>query len=152
LIETSPLRTAKVLLPARPFKSDTEIEITTFVKTKLPDHVPMDKFRRSSYSVISLPKGEELPEGYKTDKVVRETISAVVDPKTFWGKLRTAPALPARPSPAIPDRSQKRALPVDGAAAEKFPVTITRRGASSRYIATFQRGQNYPDTLQASLC
>jgi hypothetical protein len=150
LIEVSPLRTVQMVLPARPFKSDTEVETTTFEKTKLPDYVPMDKFRRSSYAVISLPQGEEPSEGYKTDEVVRETIS-VVDPKAFWASFALHQRCQRDHLLLYRFFRQRRRCQSMAQRLRTSPLPITWRPASSRYIATFQRGQSYSDNLQAYL-
>jgi hypothetical protein len=74
---------------------------------------------------MSLPKGKNPPKGFKTETVVRETVS-VVDPssaKAFWGKLKNPSPLAKRPTPAVSVLSPKKTLPIEGAAAENFPVT-----------------------------
>jgi hypothetical protein len=140
--EASPLRTAQMVLPSKPFNTDTQFEITTYQRAKVLEYVSIDKFRRRAFPAMVLPEGKTPHGDFKVETVVRETIT-VIKPEDFWAKLRFPPPLPARPSPAVPsifpkkklppplltrpspivpDQSLKK-LPVDGAVAENFPVT-----------------------------
>ncbi|KAI4709506.1 hypothetical protein J4E89_005522 [Alternaria sp. Ai002NY15] len=131
----SPLRTSQIIVPARESHSESEIEVTKVEKAVVAETIPFDRFRRSSYSVMKLPRSATMCTDYKPEEVQTEVLP-LFDSKTFWKQLsykaqtRLLPKLV--PKPLNVTSPTKKKLPVDRALAEKFPVPSNKDEAKSQ--------------------
>jgi hypothetical protein len=124
-MKSSPLLSFQKILPARESQHGSNIEVTTVEKEVVSDKIPFDRFKRSRYSVMKLPRSAKMRTDYQPTRLITE-IPPVFDSKTFWSQLsyKAQTRLPPKPGPKpLIVASPIKKLTVDGAAAEDFPVT-----------------------------
>jgi len=131
----SPLRTSQIIVPARESHSESEIEVTRVEKAVVAEKIPFDRFTRSSFSVMKLPRSAKMRTDYKPEKMTTEVLP-LFDSKTSWKQLsykaqtRLLPKLV--PEPLNVTSPTKKKLPADRALAEKFPVPSNKDEAKSQ--------------------
>jgi hypothetical protein len=124
-MRSSPLLSFQKILPAREAQNGSDIEVTRVEKEVVSDKIPFDRFKRSRYSVMKLPRSAEMRTDYQPARIITEVLP-VFDSKTFWSQLsyKAQTRLPPKPGPKpLIVASPIKKLPVAGAAAEDFPVT-----------------------------
>ncbi|KAI4952124.1 hypothetical protein J4E91_003586 [Alternaria rosae] len=133
-MKSSPLRTLQRLVPARESHSQSEIEVTRVEKAFVAETIPFHRFRRSSFSIMKLPRSAKMRTDYKPEEVTID-VQPLFNSKTFWSHLsykaqtRLPPKLVPKP---LNVTSPTKKLPANGAAAVNFPVTSEKDELSSQ--------------------
>lgn len=133
-MKSSPLRILQRIVPAREPHSESEIEVTRVEKAVVAERIPFDRFRRSSFSVMELPRSAKMRTDYKPEEVTIDVLP-LFDSKTFWSHLscKAQTRLPPKlvPKPLNVTCTIKK-LPAESAAAVNFPVTSDKDRLSSQ--------------------
>jgi hypothetical protein len=133
-MRSSPLLSFQKILPAREAQNGSDIEVTRVEREVVSDKIPFDRFKRSRYSVMKLPRSAKMRTDYQPATVITEVLP-VFNSKTFWSQLsyKAQTRLPPKPGPKpLIVASPIKKLPVEGAAAEDFPVSSDKDKEPSR--------------------